>query len=150
MAASAVVYLHDFLLPVATGIDWQPILSMLPDWAWPLILFGAFALIKWFRALRTGVSQRRTDAMWQWLASFLTGPIVNGAIEAYKAKLDAMNSQDRLAADLTAKEIEARSRRESRPLQSFWQSSCKVLRSRGTWRLADGCEANSVTALKTA
>lgn len=51
MAASAVVYLHDFLLPVATGIDWQPILSMLPDWAWPLVLFSAFALIKWFRAL---------------------------------------------------------------------------------------------------
>ena len=51
MAASAVVYLHDFLVPVATGIDWQPILSMLPDWAWPLILFGVFALIKWFRAL---------------------------------------------------------------------------------------------------
>jgi hypothetical protein len=51
MAASAVVYLNDFLLPVATGIDWQPILSMLPDWAWPLILFGVFALIKWFRAL---------------------------------------------------------------------------------------------------
>lgn len=51
MAASAVVYLNDFLVPVATGIDWQPILTMLPDWAWPLILFGAFALIKWFRAL---------------------------------------------------------------------------------------------------
>jgi hypothetical protein len=51
MAASAVVYLHDFLVPVATGIDWQPIVSMLPDWAWPLILFGAFALIKWFRSL---------------------------------------------------------------------------------------------------
>jgi hypothetical protein len=51
MAASAVVYLHDFLMPVATGIDWQPIVSMLPDWAWPLILFGAFALIKWFRSL---------------------------------------------------------------------------------------------------
>ncbi len=51
MAASAVVYLHDFLLPVATGIDWQPILSILPDWTWPLILFGAFALIKWFRSL---------------------------------------------------------------------------------------------------
>jgi hypothetical protein len=33
MAASAVVYLHDFLVPVATGIDWQPIVSMLPDWA---------------------------------------------------------------------------------------------------------------------
>lgn len=51
MALSAIVYLHDFLLPVATGIDWQPILSMLPGWAWPLLLFSAFALIKWFRAL---------------------------------------------------------------------------------------------------
>ncbi len=60
MAASAVVYLHDFLVPVATGIDWQPILTMLPDWAWPLILFGAFALIKWFRALtdRRAVEER--------------------------------------------------------------------------------------------
>jgi hypothetical protein len=60
MAASAVVYLHDFLVPVATGIDWQPILSVLPDWAWPLILFGAFALIKWFRALtdRRAIGER--------------------------------------------------------------------------------------------
>jgi hypothetical protein len=31
---------------------------MLPDWAWPLILFGAFALIKWFRSL----SDRRVAA----------------------------------------------------------------------------------------
>jgi hypothetical protein len=45
--------------------------------------------------------------MWQWLASFLTGPIVNGAITAYKARLEATNSQDRMAADLAAKEIEA-------------------------------------------
>ena len=60
MAASVVVYLNDFLLPVATGIDWQPILSMLPDWVWPLILFGVFALIKWFRAFtdRRAVEER--------------------------------------------------------------------------------------------
>jgi hypothetical protein len=44
--------------------------------------------------------------MWQWLASFLAGPIVNGAIAAYKAKLEAANSQDHIAADLAAKEIE--------------------------------------------
>jgi len=50
--------------------------------------------------------------MLQWLASFLTAPVINGVIEAYKAKLDAENSQDRAAADLAAKaiaaEIEAR------------------------------------------
>jgi hypothetical protein len=50
--------------------------------------------------------------MLQWLASFLTAPIVNGFIAAYKAKLEAENSQDRTAADLAANaiaaEIEAR------------------------------------------
>jgi len=50
--------------------------------------------------------------MLQWLASFLTAPIINGFITAYKAKLEAENSQDRTAADLAAKaiaaEIEAR------------------------------------------
>ena len=50
--------------------------------------------------------------MWTWLASFLSGPIVNGVIEAYKARLAAENSQDAVAADLAGKaiaaEIEAR------------------------------------------
>lgn len=50
--------------------------------------------------------------MWAWLAQFLTAPIVNGFIDAYKARLDVENSQDRTAADLAAKaiaaEIEAR------------------------------------------
>jgi hypothetical protein len=50
--------------------------------------------------------------MWAWLAQFLTAPIVNGFIDAYKARLDAENSQDRTAADLAATaiaaEIEAR------------------------------------------
>ena len=45
--------------------------------------------------------------MWTWLASFLAGPIVNGAIAAYKAKLAAQNSQDAMAADLAAKAIAA-------------------------------------------
>jgi hypothetical protein len=50
--------------------------------------------------------------MLQWLASFLTAPIINGFIEAYKARLAADNMADRTAADLAAKalaaEIEAR------------------------------------------
>ena len=50
--------------------------------------------------------------MLKWLAQFLTAPIVNGFIDAYKARLEAENSQDRTAADLAAKaiaaEIEAR------------------------------------------
>ena len=45
--------------------------------------------------------------MWTWLASLLGGPVVNGLINAYKAKLTATNTQDRIAGDLAAKEIEA-------------------------------------------
>ena len=45
--------------------------------------------------------------MWTWLASLIGGPVITGLINAYKAKLDASNTQDRIAADLAAKEIEA-------------------------------------------
>ena len=43
--------------------------------------------------------------MWGAILSFLGGPIVNGIISAYKAKLAAQNTSDALAADLAAKEI---------------------------------------------
>ena len=43
--------------------------------------------------------------MWTWLASFLTGPIINGAINAYKAKLASDNTADKIAADLAAREL---------------------------------------------
>jgi hypothetical protein len=50
--------------------------------------------------------------MWTWLASFLGGPVVNGLISAYKARLEAANTEGVQAADLAAKgiaaEIEAR------------------------------------------
>ena len=45
--------------------------------------------------------------MWTWLASFLTGPIVKGVLDGYKAKLAAANDSDRIAADLAGKAIEA-------------------------------------------
>ena len=51
MAASAIVALHDFLLPIATGIDWTPVHDLLPNWAWPCVLFAMFAVIAWFRRL---------------------------------------------------------------------------------------------------
>ncbi len=67
--------------------------------------------------------------MWQWLASFLTGPIVNGVIAAYKAKLEAANSQDRMAADLAAKEIEAE-------IEARKQASAIILAEQGRWYTA--------------
>lgn len=43
--------------------------------------------------------------MLSWLASLLSGPIVSGLIGAYKAKLDAGNTSERIAADLAAREL---------------------------------------------
>lgn len=43
--------------------------------------------------------------MWTWLASFISGPIVNGVIKAYQAKLDAGNTSERIAADLAQREL---------------------------------------------
>jgi len=40
-----------------------------------------------------------------WLLSLIGGPIVNGLIGAYKAKLDAGNTSERIAADLAAREL---------------------------------------------
>jgi hypothetical protein len=48
--------------------------------------------------------------MWTWLASFLGGPVISGLINAYKAKLDAGNTQGRIAADLAAKELDVQAR----------------------------------------
>jgi hypothetical protein len=44
--------------------------------------------------------------MWAFLAKLLSGPIISGAIEAYKAKLQAGSNQDKLAAELAGKDLE--------------------------------------------
>lgn len=38
--------------------------------------------------------------MWQWLASFLTAPIINGFLDAYRAKLDSQNTQGAQAVEV--------------------------------------------------
>lgn len=43
--------------------------------------------------------------MWTWLASFLGGPVINGLIGAYKQKLAAGNTSERIAADLAGREL---------------------------------------------
>jgi hypothetical protein len=48
--------------------------------------------------------------MWSWLASFLGGPVISGLINAYKAKLDAGNTEGWIAADLAAKELDVQAR----------------------------------------
>ena len=64
--------------------------------------------------------------MLAWLASLIGGPIVNGLIEGYKAKLDAANTHDRIAADLAAKAIEAE-------IAARQQASAIIIAEQGRW-----------------
>jgi hypothetical protein len=43
--------------------------------------------------------------MWQWIASLLGGPVINGLIKAYQAKLTAGNTSEKIASDLAAREL---------------------------------------------
>ena len=64
-----------------------------------------------------------------WLASLIGGPIVNGLIEGYKAKLDAANTHDRIAADLAAKAIEAE-------IAARQQATAIIIAEQGRWYTA--------------
>lgn len=67
--------------------------------------------------------------MWTWLASILGGPVVNGLISAYRAKLDATNTRDRTAADLAVKEIEAE-------IEARKQAAAIIIAEQGRWYTA--------------
>ena len=43
--------------------------------------------------------------MWTLLANLIGGPIISGAISAYKAKIEAGNTSERIAADLAGREL---------------------------------------------
>lgn len=43
--------------------------------------------------------------MWAMILSFLGGPVIKGALDAYTAKLKASGDHDKLTVDLAAKEI---------------------------------------------
>lgn len=47
---------------------------------------------------------------WSWLASFISGPILGKALDAYKAKLASGNTSENIAADLAAKEVQLQQR----------------------------------------
>lgn len=51
MIGSALIAIHDFLLPVFVSVDWQPLTSLLPSWALPLLWFAIGALFYWLRWL---------------------------------------------------------------------------------------------------
>lgn len=49
MAASALIELHDFILPAATGIDWAPITANVPAAVWPFLSLSIAGLFYWLR-----------------------------------------------------------------------------------------------------
>lgn len=72
--------------------------------------------------------------MWPILAKLLTGPIITGAIEAYKAKLAAGSNQDTLAADLAGKDLELQAKERALNVQvanidsgSFWTAAPRAI-----------------------
>ena len=67
--------------------------------------------------------------MLAWLASLIGGPIINALIESYKAKLDAANTHDRIAADLAAKDIEAE-------ISARKEASATIIAEQGRWYTA--------------
>ena len=67
--------------------------------------------------------------MWTWLASLIGGPVVTGLINAYKAKLDASNTRDRIAADLAAHEIQAE-------IEARTAASAVIIAEQGRWYTA--------------
>jgi hypothetical protein len=48
--------------------------------------------------------------MWTAILSFLGGPVIKGIIDGYKARLEAGNTSEKIAADLAAREIELQRR----------------------------------------
>jgi hypothetical protein len=50
--------------------------------------------------------------LWTWLGNLIAGPFLQKALDAYKAKLDAGNTSERVAADLAAKEVALQQREE--------------------------------------
>jgi hypothetical protein len=67
--------------------------------------------------------------VWTWLASLLGGPVINGLITAYTAKLESANTQDRVAADLAVKEIEAE-------IEARKPASAIIIAEQGRWYTA--------------
>jgi hypothetical protein len=48
--------------------------------------------------------------MWTWLASLLTGPIINAGIKAYETKLKSQNTSENIAANLAMRELDVQRR----------------------------------------
>ncbi len=64
-----------------------------------------------------------------WLASFITGPVLDRLTDAYKAKLSAATDQDKLSVDLATEQMRAEI--EARKI-----ASSQVIAEQGRWYTA--------------
>ena len=67
--------------------------------------------------------------MFAWLGSLIGGPIINGLVNVYKAKLEAGNTQDAKATELAIKEIEA-------DIEARKQATTIIVAEQGRWYTA--------------
>lgn len=63
MAASGLIALHDFAIPLATGIDWSPITGAVPGWVWPIAAFAESALFYWLRNITAATQEKELVAV---------------------------------------------------------------------------------------
>lgn len=61
--ASIMVGLHDFIIPIVTGIEWTPITSKVPAAVWPFVSLSYLALISWLRTLTTAATAEKIVAV---------------------------------------------------------------------------------------
>ena len=64
-----------------------------------------------------------------WLGNLLGGPFTKAAVDAYRAKLSAENTSAKIAADLTARELDVESRERELATQA-------VIAEQGRWYTA--------------
>ena len=74
---------------------------------------------------------KRTD-VWSWLGNLIGGPVIAGLINAHTATLEASNTNDRIATDLAAKEIEGE-------IEARKQASAIIIAVAGTPQLSGRC-----------
>lgn len=64
--------------------------------------------------------------MWAFIANLFSGPIINGLLDGYKARLASINSTEHAAVDLAKDEIKAE-------IESRKAAQAIILAEQGTW-----------------
>lgn len=67
--------------------------------------------------------------IWTWLGNLIGAPVVKGLVDSYKAKIDAGNTSERIAADLVSRELAVQQREKELAAQV-------VIAEQGRWYTA--------------